>query len=85
MGDSTFSLVEPMRIDAGVRAIIPYQSVAARHGRAVIDRRTIHVHDLRADAETEFPEDRKSRGATERSNYARHAVAARGCCDRSDH
>ena len=33
-----------------------YRLVASLAGRAVVDRQTIHVHDLAAEIETEFPE-----------------------------
>ena len=52
-------------------------------GRAIIDRQTIHIHDLHAELETEFPE---SSGLQQlrRSDRTCHAVAARGYADRSD-
>ena len=50
-------------------------------GRAAVDRRTIHVHDVAAEVETEFPES-KSYAKLINSHDARRAVTSRGCSHR---
>ena len=55
-----------------------------RSGRAVLDRQTIHVHDLAAESETEFPEARAA-ATYVASHHSCHAIAARGCRHRRDH
>ena len=46
-------------------------------GRAIVDRQTIHVHDIRAEAQTEFPAVQDLRATLGRSDIACDAVAAR--------
>ena len=50
-------------------------------GRAMVDRETIHIHDLAA-AETDFPEAKRNSPGS--SNYARGAVAPRRQSHRLD-
>ena len=52
-------------------------------GRAVIDRQTIHVHDLAAETRNGVP-GAKSTGTHRRSDRACHAVAAGGSSNRGD-
>ena len=46
-------------------------------GRAVVDRRTVHVHDIAAESDAEYPIG-DDRPADRHSHDARHAAAARG-------
>ena len=66
-------LVAHMGEPAAARRMPPSLAVR-RSGRAIIDRQTIHVHDLAADVETEFP-DAGSQQARY-SHYPCHAFAA---------
>ena len=63
------------------RGIEPIDREIVYAGRAMIDRRTIHIHDLAAELETEFPE-RSKLSTTRHSDGTGHAVAARRSCDR---
>ena len=57
----------------------PASSIVARTpGRAIIDRQTIHVHDLRA-AEAEFPGAKTWRLQSGLRDSARHAITSRRC------
>ena len=47
-------------------------------GRAVVDRRTIHIHDMATESETEFPEGLSFQRRCWTSHHTGHAVAARG-------
>ena len=51
-------------------------------GRAVIDRQTIHVHDLAAVVETDFPEVRSIDSSYWRADHLGHSVASRRRSDR---
>ena len=54
-------------------------------GRAILDRQTIHVHDLAAEIETEFPR-RGTHAASWWHSYGScHAAASRRCCNRQYH
>ena len=53
-------------------------------GRIFVDRKTLHVHDLAAELETEFPDAKASQQRLRSSNHPRHAAAARGRSDRCD-
>jgi GAF domain-containing protein len=55
-------------------------------GRIFIDRKTLHVHDLAAEVETEFPESRTAQQRLRSSDNSRNAAAAGRCssgCDRA--
>ena len=54
-------------------------------GRAIVDRQTIHVHDLPSKPRTEFPEVKMLQQRAGSRTVSRHAVAARGSSDRGDH
>ena len=57
--------------------------VEVRCGRAVLDRKTIHIHDLAA-AESDFPDAQYARSRHGSSHSAGSAVAMQGCCYRRD-
>ena len=51
-------------------------------GRAILDRQTVHIHDLAAAVETEFPDAAPS-AAGWRPEHAYNTIAPRGVADRS--
>ena len=46
-------------------------------GRATVDRQTIHVHDVAAEVETEFPDSKTLRADQSDSDNARHSITSR--------
>ena len=53
-------------------------------GRAVHDRRSVHVHDLAAEREDEYPVGRELQRRFGHRSMPRHAFASSGCTARSD-
>ena len=53
-------------------------------GRAIIDRQTIHIHDLAAEIEDEFPDAQSSSKSRVFGQFLRHRCCVR-VADRSDH
>ena len=51
-------------------------SVGRQAGRAIVDRQTIHIHDLAAEIETEFPQCENSR--VHGTGHTSHAFDSRG-------
>ena len=46
-------------------------------GRAITDRQTIHIHDLAAESDSEFPESKMLTRASRDSDYSCYAFVAR--------